>query len=121
MTGTESLKSTKKFEILDSFEDYLTKGGSVLDFPDYYMSTNHFDGLKLEKQVILLALCEDCVMAGDYQRVFNILNVIFSSERWTLNSFKRFLSCVKHSEYLRPFYQSIFNLHENCKNYIKSV
>lgn len=111
----------KELEILNSFNEYLSKGGSILDFADYYLASNHFEGLEIEKPVILLALCEDCVMAGDYQRVFLILNIIFSSERWTLGSFKRFLSCVKDSEQLKPFYHSIFNLHENCKNYIKSM
>jgi hypothetical protein len=110
-----------KLEMLHSFEKYISKGGSVLSFPDYYLSTNNCGELKPEKQVILLALCEELAMLGDYERIFLVLNTIFSFERWSLKSFKSFMGCVENSEFLQPLYSGIFNLHENCKNYIKSM
>jgi hypothetical protein len=108
-------------EMLNSFEKFILKGGSVLSFPDYYLSTNNCGELKPEKQVILLALCEELAMLGDYERIFLVLNTIFSFERWSLKSFKSFMGCIRKSDLLHPFYNGIFHLHENCKNYIKSM
>jgi len=113
--------TTSNLEMLNLFEKYISKGGSVLSFPDYYLSTNNIGDLKPEKQVILLALCEELAMLGDYERIFLVLNTIFSFERWSLKSFKSFMGCVRRSELLHPLYNGIFNLHENCKNYIKSM
>jgi hypothetical protein len=108
-------------EMLNSFEYYISRGGSVLSFADYYISSNDCGDLKVEKQVVLLALCEELAMVGDYDRIFLVLNTIFTFERWTLKSFKQFMACVKRSELLYPLYAGIFNLHENCKNYMKTM
>jgi len=110
-----------KLEMLSSFEKYISKGGSVLSFPDYYLSTNDVGDFEPEKQVVLLALCEELAMIGDYERIFLVLNTIFSFERWSLKSFKSFMGCIRNSDLLHPLYKGIFNLHENCKNYIKSM
>ena len=76
-----------KLEMLDAFEEYISKGGSILSFAEYYNSTNDNSEFVPEKQVILLALCEELAMTGDYHKIFLILNTIFSVERWTLDSF----------------------------------
>ena len=110
-----------KLEMLDAFEEYISKGGSILSFAEYYNAKNENCEFEPEKQVILLALCEELAITGDYHKIFLILNTIFSVERWTLNSFKRFMACVKESMLLQPLYGSIFALHENCKNYMKSI
>jgi len=108
-------------EMLDSFEKYLSKGGSILSFAEYYKASNDLGDFKPEKQVILLALCEELAMVGDRRKIFDILNVIFSVERWTLKSFKKFMICIRKSELLSPLYNGIFDLHENCKNYMKTM
>ena len=113
--------TTKKLEMLESFEDYVARGGSILSFADYYVSSNNCEDFNPEKYLIILALCEELAIAGDHQKIFDVLNTVFSVERWTLKSFKQFMACVRDSEPLRPFYQAIFALHENCKNYIKSM
>ena len=113
--------SPQRLEMLNSFEDYLSKGGNILSFAEYYKSTNNLGNFKPEKHVILLALCEELAIAGHKNKIFEILNTIFSLERWTLSSFKRFMACVKDSELLNPLYDGIFALHENCKNYIKTM
>ena len=107
-------------DILTYYEEYVAEGGNILEFADYYLTKNFCEDVKIEKPVVLIALCEDLVMAGEYNRIYEILNTVFSHERWTLNSFKRFMGCIEDSDVLKPYYRSIFSLHENCKNYLKS-
>ena len=57
-----------KLEMLDAFEEYISKGGSILSFAEYYNSTNDNREFEPEKQVILLALCEELAMTGDYHK-----------------------------------------------------
>ena len=78
---------------------------------------------KTNSQEVTLAKIEertDTLVKGQ-DRIFEILNIVFSVERWTLKSFKRFMSSVKNSELLNPLYDGIFDLHENCKNYMKTM
>ena len=111
----------KNLEILRAFNQYTSSGGNVLSFPDYYSTSHHQIGLLYDRQIILLALCEELAIIKDYHRLFLILNTVFSMERWNLRKFKKFMDCIRKSELLSPFYGSIFSLHENCYNYIKSV
>jgi hypothetical protein len=108
-------------EMLESFEKYVSKGGSILSFAEYYKASNNLGDFKPEKHVIILALCEELALVGDRKKIFDILNIVFSVERWTLKSFKRFMICVRDSELLGPLYGGIFDLHENCKNYMKTM
>ena len=108
-------------EMLESFEKYISQGGSILSFAEYYKASNNLGDFKPEKHVIILALCEELALVGDRKKIFDILNVVFSVERWTLKSFKRFMICVRDSELLGPLYGGIFDLHENCKNYMKTM
>jgi hypothetical protein len=110
-----------KLEVLDSFEKFVSKGGNILSFADFYVASNHLGNFKPDKHIILLGLCEELAMAGDRNRIFQILNTVFSLERWTLKSFKMFMNGVQDSELLRPLSHAIFDLHENCKNYMKSM
>ncbi len=109
----------EKFELIQSFEEYIARGGDILSFADYYNTTNYTEDLSPVKEVIILGLCEEYARVGEYDRIFQILNIIFSLEKWKLNNFKRFMACIEESELLGPLYKSIFNLYENCKNYIK--
>lgn len=108
-------------DMLESFEKYIAKGGSILTFAEYYRASNNLGDFTPEKHVIILALCEELALVGDRKKIFDILNVVFSIERWTLKSFKRFMICVRDSELLSPLYNGIFDLHENCKNYMKTM
>ena len=108
-------------EMLESFEKYVSKGGSILSFSEYYKASNNLGDFKPEKYVILLALCEELALVGDRKKIFEILNIVFSVERWSLKSFKRFMSSIKNSDLLNPLYDGIFDLHENCKNYMKTM
>ena len=107
--------------MLESFERYISKGGSILSFAEYYKASNNLGDFKPEKYTIILALCEELALVGDRKKIFEILNIVFSIERWTLKSFKRFMICVQDSELLNPLYNGIFDLHENCKNYMKTM
>ncbi len=109
----------EKFELIESFEDYINRGGDILSFADYYNTTNYTEDLNPVKEVIILGLCEEYARVGEYDRIFQILNAVFSLEKWKMDNFKRFMACVEDSEILGPLYKSIFNLYENCKNYIK--
>jgi hypothetical protein len=111
--------SPERFELIESFENYIARGGDILSFAEYYNTTNYFEDLHPVKEVIILGLCEEYARVGEYDRIFQILNTVFSLEKWKLDNFKRFMGCVKDSEILEPLYKSIFNLYENCKNYIK--
>jgi hypothetical protein len=113
--------NSRKLEVLDSFELYVSKGGNIISFADYYIATNNWKEFEPEKHVIILALCEELAIAGNSNKIFEILSTVFHLERWTLTNFKRFMACVKDSDLLRPYYDGIFALHENCKNYMKSM
>ena len=110
-----------KLDVLDSFEKYVSKGGNILSFADFYVASNNLGNFKPDKHIILLGLCEELAMAGDRDRIFLILNTVFSLERWTLKSFKLFMRGVQESELLQPLTHAIFDLHENCKNYMKTM
>ena len=109
----------EKFELIESFEDYIARGGDILSFADYYKTTNYIEDLNIVKEVIILGLCEEYARIGEYDRIFQILNTVFSLEKWKLDNFKRFMACIRDSDILEPLGKSIFNLYENCKNYIK--
>ena len=112
--------SRDKFEILHRFEDYIEQGGSVITFAEYYLFTHEKKDSPAARYQVLLGLCEQLTLAGRQEKMYHILNTIFSLERWQLNNFKSFMSGIAESDTLAPYHNSIFSLHENCKNYIKS-
>jgi hypothetical protein len=112
--------SQAKFEVFESFQEYVSQGGSIITFPEYYLFKNETKDIKLARDLVLLALCEEMVLARKHAHMFDVLNTIFTFERWKLNDFKTFLDHISDSEILAPYRQAIFALHENCKNYFKS-
>jgi hypothetical protein len=106
-----------KLEIVNSFEEYLTKGGDILSFPDYYRVSNYQLDFELQNDPIILALCEEYVLAGDYPKIFQLLYVLFHYEKWSLKRYKRFMFCVEKSELLVPLVKGIRQLFE--KNPLK--
>jgi hypothetical protein len=114
-------KITKhKFEVVESFKDYVAQGGSIISFAEYYLFKNETEDQPVARNLVILALCEELVLARDYEKMYEVLHAMFSLNRWKLDHFKDFLAHTKESEILSPFYQSIFALYENCKNYVKS-
>ncbi len=109
-----------KFEVFDSFKDYVAQGGSIISFAEYYLFQNETDDQPVARNLVILALCEELILARDYEKMYEVLQAIFSLEIWQLNHFRDFLEHIKESEILSPYYESIFALYENCKNYIKS-
>lgn len=109
-----------RLEILTCFEEFEAQGGNILSFADYYNTKYHYHGFEPFKEVLVLALCEDYARVGEYDKIFQLLQVLFSLERWTIRNFKRFMGAVSESKLLAPLQDSIFHLHENCKNYFKS-
>jgi hypothetical protein len=85
------------------------------------ITPTNLEMLESFEKYCLLALCEELALVGDRKKIFEILNVVYSVERWSLKSFKRFMSSIKNSELLSPLYDGIFDLHENCKNYMKTM
>ena len=112
--------SQAKFEVFESFQEYVAQGGSIITFAEYYLFKNETRDEKQARDLVLLALCEEMVLARKHAHMFDVLNTIFTFERWKLSDFKTFLDHISESEILAPYRQSIFALHENCKNYMKS-
>lgn len=109
-----------KFEVLHAFEDYLEQGGSIISFAEYFLFIKEKKDSKIARDQIILALCEQLTLVGKQEKMYYILNTLFSLERWQLSNFKSFMSGIASSDTLSPYQKSIFSLHENCKNYIKS-
>jgi hypothetical protein len=101
-----------KLEILDSFEEYLTKGGDILSFPDYYRVSSCPLDFELQNDPIVIALCEEYAISGDYPKIFQLLYVIFHYEKWSLKRYKRFMFCIDKSELLGPLQKGIRLLFE---------
>lgn len=101
-----------KLEILDSFEDYLTKGGDILSFPDYYRVSACPIDIELQNDPIIIALCEEYAIAGDYPKIFQLLYILFHYQKWSLRRFKRFMFCIDKSELLSPLQKGIRLLFE---------
>jgi hypothetical protein len=106
-----------KLEILDSFEEYLTKGGDILSFPDYYRISNYVVDTELQNDPIIIALCEEYAIAGDYTKIFQLLYILFHYEKWSLKRYRRFIACIEKSELLSPLAGGIRRLFE--KNLFK--
>jgi hypothetical protein len=101
-----------KLEILDSFEEYLTKGGDILSFPDYYRISNCAVDFELQNDPIIIALCEEYAITGDYPKIFQLLNILFHYEKWSLKRYRRFMFCIEKSELLSPLVKGIRQLFE---------
>jgi len=112
--------SREKYEVLDSFQDYIAKGGSIVTFAEYFLFKNESEDDSEARALVILALCEELVLTRQQDRMYEVLNAIFTIERWKLDDFKQFLKYIEESETLSSYHQSIFALYENCKNYIKS-
>jgi len=116
-----NFKVTKhKFEVVESFKDYVSQGGSIISFAEYYLFKNETDDQPIARNLVILALCEELVLSRDFEKMYEVLQAIFSLKTWKLEHFRDFLMHIKESEILSPFHKSIFTLYENCKNYMKS-
>ena len=101
-----------KLEILNSFEDYLTKGGDILSFPDYYRVCNCQADFELQYDPIIIALCEEYAVAGEFTKIFQLLYILFHYQKWGLKRYKRFMFCIEKSELLSPLVKGIRQLFE---------
>ena len=108
-------------QIVDTFEQYIAKGGDILSFAEYFNSQHPIADFQPYRDVIILALCEEYASLNEFERIFQILHTIFTIERWSLKKYKKFMDYVEDSPLLAPLYRSIFMLHENCKNYMRSA
>jgi hypothetical protein len=111
------MEMNNKLEILDTFEEYLSKGGDILSFPDYYRVCNCYADLEVQNDPIVIALCEEFFIAGDYTRIFQLLYVLFHYQKWSYGRYKRFMFCIEKSEILSPLTKGIRKLFE--KNPLK--
>jgi len=109
-----------KFEVVESFKDFVEQGGSIISFAEYYLFKNETDDQPTARNLVILALCEELVLSRDYEKMYEVLHAMFSLNTWKLDHFRDFLIHTKESEILSPYYESIFALYENCKNYMKS-
>jgi len=107
-----ALSQHNKLEILDSFEEYQTKGGDILSFPDYYRFANFTADFELQNDPIILALCEEYAIAGDYAKIFQLLYILFHYEKWSIKRYKRFMYCIEKSELLSPLIKGIRQIFE---------
>ena len=103
----------ENLDVLNSFEEYVAKGGDILSFASYYNASNYHHAFEPRKEAIILTLCEEYAIVGNYNKIFQILNTIFYMEKWTRHGFKRFMACIADSELLSPLYNGIQALYEN--------
>jgi hypothetical protein len=114
-------EDSKHLHMVESFEQYIADGGDILSFAEYFNTQHVAADFRPYRDVIILALCEEYASLSEYDRIYQILHTVFSVERWSLKKYKRFMEYVKVSPLLAPLHESIFMLHENCKNYFRSV
>ena len=98
--------------MVNSFEEYVTKGGDILSFTDYYNASHYHTGFEPIKEAILITLCEEYALLGNYIKIFQLLDMSFSNDDWTDRNFKYFMMCVKESELLYPMYKGIKMLYK---------
>jgi len=98
--------------MLNSFEEYVAKGGDILSFADYYNASHYHIEFEPMKEAILLTLCEEYAIIYNYTKIFQLLDISFASDEWTAKSYKYFMFCVKESELLYPLYNGIKILFE---------
>ena len=98
--------------MVNSFEEYVAKGGDILSFTDYYNASHYHTGFEPIKEAILITLCEEYALIGNYIKIFQLLDMSFSNDDWTDRNFKYFMVCVKESELLYPMYKGIKMLYK---------
>jgi hypothetical protein len=114
-------EDAKHLHMVESFEQYIEDGGDILSFAEYFNTQHVTADFRPYRDVIILALLEEYASLSEYDRIYQILQTVFTVERWSLKKYKRFMEYIKVSPLLAPLYESIFMLHENCKNYFRSV
>jgi hypothetical protein len=93
--------------MLNSFEEYVAKGGDILSFADYYNASHYHVEFEPMKEAIILTLCEEYAIIGNFVKIFQLLDTAFSSDDWTAKGFNYFMFCIRESELLCSLYKGI--------------
>jgi hypothetical protein len=104
--------SDQELYMVNSFEEFVDKGGDILSFTDYYNASHYHIDFEPIKEAILITLCEEYALIENYVKIFQLLDVSFNNDVWTERNFRYFIYCVKESELLRPLYTGIKMLYQ---------